>query len=155
MISRFSRAVFFMFVTGVAMLAISIKPVSAACTINVFVENVGDHRIWVRNEFIGGKGTAVRGGVGWRALSVGNWRPSGIPDSRGGPFFGLNKGQRVGDGYDTALACNVRRQFQVEFRCDGGPNDNARFVRYYPAVDAWTPQSGTDIVNIQLGNKCN
>ena len=126
------------------------------CTINVFVENVGEHRIWIRNEFVAGKGTAVRATAGgWRALSIGNWKPTGTPDSRGGPYFGLNKGERVGDGYDAALACNVRRQFQFEYTCADGPNKDARFVKYHPSIDSWTPQRGTDIVNVQLGAKCN
>ena len=56
---------------GIALLAVGAlaaqaQPVNAACTINVFVENIGEHRIWVRNEFAAGKGTAVR-------VTAGGW----------------------------------------------------------------------------------
>jgi len=132
-------------------------PAYAACTVNVFVENIGKHRIWIRNELAkNGDGTAVKATAGgWRALNTGGWQPQGIVDRERGPYFGLNSNQRIGDGYDTALGCNVRRRFRFEYICDSGPSDGSRFVRYYPSVDGWTPQAGVDNVTVQLGSKCN
>ncbi len=132
-------------------------PAEAACTVNVFVKNVGKNRIWIRNELApNGDGTAVQATAGgWRALNKGGWAPQGIVDRERGPFFGLNSNQRIGDGYDTALGCNVRRRFRFEYICDSGPSDGSRFVKYYPSVDTWTPQAGMDIIDVELGSKCN
>ena len=154
--SRFSTAFIYVFVFALVLVGAKDSAFAQQCTINVFVQNVGNHRIWVRNEVRGIEGSAVRTPLGgWRALRLGGWQPAGIPDSTGGPYFGLNKGQHIGDGYDTALACNMRRRFRVEFVCDTGPSEGSRFVRYYPSVDGWTPQLGVDNVTFQIGKKCN
>ena len=156
MILRIRPADLIAFASAFFVMAIANGPAFAACTVNVFVENVGNNRIWIRNELKGGDGTAVKANVGgWRALSAGGWQPQGIVDATRGPYFGLNKGQRIGDGYDTALGCNVSRRFRVEYLCEGGPSDGSRFVNYYPSVDGWTPQEGVDNVTVQLGSKCN
>jgi len=152
--SRFSTTFVYVFTMALVLLG-AMDSASAQCTLNVFVQNVGNNRIWVRNEVQGMDGTAVRTPlIGWRPLQRGGWEPAGIPDSTGGPYFGLNKGARIGDGYDTGF-CNVRRRFRVEYICDSGPSKGSRFVKYYPSIDSWTPQFGVDNVDIQLGAKCN
>jgi len=144
------------FVMTLALLVGAKEPVSAACTINVFVQNTGKHRIWIRNEVKGLEGTAVRTPLtGWYAMRNGNWAPAGIPDKEGGPFVGINAGQHLGDGFDTPLSCNLRRRYRIDYVCDSGPSDGSRFVHYFPSVDGWTPREGINNVNIPLGSKCN
>ena len=151
-----SRANLFGIATALAVSAGAAGPASAACSINIFVQNDGDHLIWVRNEVVGQEGTGVKAEIGaWRALNEGGWEPEGIPDKTGGPYFGVRKGERLGDAYDANLACNVKRRYRVQYRCDSGPSKDSRFVVYYPSAGGWTQEAENNTVTISLGTMCN
>lgn len=131
-------------------------PAHAQCSINIFVQNDGNHLIWVRNEIVGQEGTGVKAEIGaWRPLKNGGWEPEGIPDRTGGPYFGVRKGQRMGDAFDANLACAAKRRYRVQYRCDSGPSKDSRFVVYYPSADGWTQETENNTVTISLGTKCN
>ena len=136
---------FLALVSVVVMLSVlSGAEVFAGCQINVYVKNTGKETLNVKNgDQLGlGRESAVKIKLGnWKGLSEGGWLHDDLE-------FGLDSGQKKGDGYIAVFNCGAKRRYKVQYTCQGGKYEGSVFADYYPSPKGWTEKQR---VTVNLG----
>ncbi len=128
---------------AVAMLyVVSGTDVFAGCQLNVYVKNTGKESLNVKNGILFGDDSSVKIKLGtWRNFITGGWLDDGYE-------FGLDSGQKKGDGFRADFNCGAKRRYKVRYTCQEGKYRGSLFTDYYPSPTGWTDKQS---VTVNLG----